>query len=410
MALYTLSPLPKFTAWNNSGLFVPSGKLYTYLAGSTTPVTTYKTDSGTAHANPIIMDGAARPPTGGLYLEPGKNYKFELQDASGNVIWTQDGIAAVPLSASNQDVTGTAGEALTGGDVVYLSDGSGALQDGQWYKADADFTYSSTLPPIGMVVTSIASGATGTVRLAGQLTVAGPLTPGDDYYVSATAGALTVTAPANRRFVGRAESTTSIVLLPNPTRVSGTAGGVVYGTGAGVAASAAGTSGQVLLSGGAGAPTWGSGSPMSLLKSNSGTDASAGATNVDTIAISGLTAKDRLLVYTVLESVTQQTTRPILASATDANIELNTLSNGASHAAGRTWGGSTLLQQVQSSATAYMAAGSIGSDAGVNGFSSAQTAVTTAWTAAWTLALRHGGVTAGGTFKWSWSVYKIAGQ
>lgn len=220
MATYTLSPNPKFTGWDNSGLFMPLGKLYTYVTGTTTPADTYKTANGTLQSNPIILDGAGRVPGDGLFLVPGQIYSFELRDSAGNVIWNEPGIAAVPLSTSNQDVTGTAGEDLAAGDQAYLSDGSGSKQAGQWYKTDADFTYASTLPVVGTVVSAIANGAAGTFRLAGQVTLTGPLTPGANYYLSATAGALTASAPTNARFVGRAETTTSLIVAANPPSIS----------------------------------------------------------------------------------------------------------------------------------------------------------------------------------------------
>jgi hypothetical protein len=34
----------------------------------------------------------------------------------------------------------------------------------------------------------------------------------------------------------------------------------------------------------------------------------------------------------------------------------------------------------------------------------------TNWTSPFTVGLRHGGVTAGGTFRWTWALYKVAGQ
>ena len=70
-----------------------------------------------------------------------------------------------------------------------------------------------------MVVADIASAATGTIRMAGQFTTNG-LTAGLDYYVSATAGALTSTAPPNARYIGRADSSTSILVEANPIPTS----------------------------------------------------------------------------------------------------------------------------------------------------------------------------------------------
>ena len=150
-----------------------------------------------------------------------------------------------------------------------------------------------------------------------------------------------------------------------------------------------------------------------LLKANSGTDTSNGATSVDTFAMaSGLTAKDTLLIYVDLASVTQATATPILYNATDAVTLVNLQPSGTTNiAAGETWGGTARIRQAQAGATSVMTQHLISSGAsgGVNGQGLLAT-VTTAWTGAWTLALRHGGVTAGGTFQWTWAVFKIAGQ
>ena len=221
MATYTLSPNVKRQFLDNSGNPLSSGKLYTVSAGGSYPadaVTVYQTSSGTAHTNPIVLDSAGRiSGSSEIYLEPGLSYKFILNTSADVSVWTQDNIAAVPPSTVNVDIQGLAGTALAAEDVVYLSTGSGGLTAGSWYKADADLTYaSSAAVTIGMVPSAIASGSTGTIRLQGLMTVAGPLTTGGSYYVSATAGGLTATAPTNARFVGQAQSTTTIVIVPNP--------------------------------------------------------------------------------------------------------------------------------------------------------------------------------------------------
>jgi hypothetical protein len=54
--------------------------LHTYLAGGSTPVTTYKTSSGSggaAHTNPIILDSNGLPPAP-IWLTQGATYKFVL--------------------------------------------------------------------------------------------------------------------------------------------------------------------------------------------------------------------------------------------------------------------------------------------------------------------------------------------
>lgn len=214
MATGTLAPSPWLTVENASGIPYVGARVYTYLAGTTTPVATY-TDAGltVANANPIITDAAGRYVA---YLSPGASYKFVVQDANGVAIKTVDNITAVPASSANLDITGTAGEALTAGQAVYLSDGSGSKTAGQWYKADPANAYSSSAAvAVGMVPASISAAASGTIRLAGQMTGLSALTLGTTYYVT-TAGALTSTQPTNARVMGIADTTSTLILGANP--------------------------------------------------------------------------------------------------------------------------------------------------------------------------------------------------
>lgn len=193
--------------------------------------------------------------------------------------------------------------------------------------------------------------------------------------------------------------------------------GVVLGGGAGVAplTTAAGVLGQVLTSNGPAAdPTFQASAvgQLTLLKAASGTDASAGATNLDTVAIAGLTAKDLLLVHYELESVVQTTTAPILYNSTDAVTVGQLAGNaaGSNVGAGVRIGGTAHIGQRQAGLTSVFCRTALArsDDLFFGAFNSA--AFATNWTGAWTLALRHGGVTAGGTCSWVWSVYKLAGQ
>lgn len=143
-----------------------------------------------------------------------------------------------------------------------------------------------------------------------------------------------------------------------------------------------------------------------LLKANSGTDTNAAAANVDTVAISGLTAKDTLEIFVSAGSTTQLTATVILQNSTDA---VTLQSSGGQIDAGGVLQMHALVRQRQTAATAILSFVSQSRN-GINTVNDNTPAFTTAWTGAWTLALRHGGVTAGGTFDWSWAVYKIAGQ
>jgi hypothetical protein len=80
--------------FSNVGVPLAGGKVYTYAAGTTTPQTTYTTDSGSiAHANPIILDAAGR--VNQIWLTQGQTYKFVLEDANNNLIGTYDDIPGV---------------------------------------------------------------------------------------------------------------------------------------------------------------------------------------------------------------------------------------------------------------------------------------------------------------------------
>ena len=85
--------------FNDNGVVLAGGKIYSYAAGTTTPLTTYTSSSGSiANSNPIILDSAGRPPSE-IWLTSTSIYKFVLRDASDNVIRTYDNIPGIATSA-----------------------------------------------------------------------------------------------------------------------------------------------------------------------------------------------------------------------------------------------------------------------------------------------------------------------
>lgn len=211
---FSIAPFPKHQFFDDSGNPLSAGTLTTYIAGTTTPVATYSDSSGTPNSNPITLDAAGR--VVGLFLLVGSSYKFLLKNSAGATIWTFDNISAVP-GASNIDIDAVAGETITTGQVVYLSDGSGALVGGRWYKAKADNAYSSVNCEIGIAITDMATAGSGTVRLIGRATSGITVSAGLTYYISAaTSGALTSTAPTLARIVGVADTATSLVIKDIP--------------------------------------------------------------------------------------------------------------------------------------------------------------------------------------------------
>jgi hypothetical protein len=90
MSTAYLAPIGKFRGVNNAGFALVGGLLYTYGAGTTTPIATY-TDStaGTANANPIVLNSRGEAD---VWLLPNVGYKFVLEDQYGTLIWSEDNV------------------------------------------------------------------------------------------------------------------------------------------------------------------------------------------------------------------------------------------------------------------------------------------------------------------------------
>jgi hypothetical protein len=207
-------PAPWFVGLDNDGYPLSGGLLYVFSAGTTTPAITYSDASmSTPNANPVVLDSAGRAV---LFLAA-SSYKFVLKTSEGVTIRTQDDVGSVPATDIDLDIQGVAGGALTVNNVVYLSAGDGGRTAGLWYSARANNAYSSsTAGEVGFVPTSIASGATGAIRTKGRLTGFSGLTIGAKYYISTVDGQITTTPPAFARYVGTADSLTSLVIGPAP--------------------------------------------------------------------------------------------------------------------------------------------------------------------------------------------------
>ena len=84
-----LSPSPKLQFFTNAGVPMAGGLLYTYAAGTTTPLVTYTDSTGlVANTNPIILDSRGEA---SIWLST-VAYKFKLATPAAVEIWTQDNI------------------------------------------------------------------------------------------------------------------------------------------------------------------------------------------------------------------------------------------------------------------------------------------------------------------------------
>jgi hypothetical protein len=95
--------------FDNNGVPLAGGLIYTYEAGTTTPQATYTTSAGTiAHTNPIVLNSAGRVPGGEIWLLFA-GYKFVLQTSAAVLIATYDNIT----SGSTQGIINFTGDGTT---------------------------------------------------------------------------------------------------------------------------------------------------------------------------------------------------------------------------------------------------------------------------------------------------------
>lgn len=229
----TIAPFPLHQFFDDNGDPAVGYQLFVYLAGTTTKTTTWSDAAmSSANTNPAVLPADGRLP---IFLEPGLSYKFVLAppldtDPPLAPLWTIDQVSAVPASstAADLDVTGTAGEGITAGDAVYLSDGSGGLTAGRFYLTDADNVYSSTgAQVVGFAVASLTIGSTGTFRRGGRITGLAGLVAGTPYFISATPGQITTVAPANARVIAIADSATSAYVQGGEVLATATMPGII---------------------------------------------------------------------------------------------------------------------------------------------------------------------------------------
>lgn len=162
---YFLSPVLNEQQFDANGNPLSGGKIYTYLAGTVTPVTTYKTSTGTAQANPIILDSSGNYPTGTqLWLSGGLQYKFVVQDSTGVTLRTIDNITGTNdanLSPSEwTQYTATAFSYLSGNSLSVVGDVTNTLQVNRRVK-----TQNTGGTSYGTILTSVYGAPNTTVTL-----------------------------------------------------------------------------------------------------------------------------------------------------------------------------------------------------------------------------------------------------
>jgi len=130
MASVLLSPYGNGQQFfDDNGIPLAGGLIYTYQAGSSTPLATYTTNGGTiANANPIVLDASGRTPPE-IWLFTGYSYKFILKNADDVLIQTLDNIYPILQNAPES------APAVPTGVILLWSGSTGSVPSG-WYLCD----------------------------------------------------------------------------------------------------------------------------------------------------------------------------------------------------------------------------------------------------------------------------------
>jgi len=155
--------------FDDSGVPLSGGLIYTYTAGGTTPLTTYTSISGlVANSNPIILDAAGR--INEVWIPEGVSYKMIIKNSGNVTIGTFDNlnpIPTLPVSIAN----GGTGATTAVGAVANLGLGTFLVPTGtilmwpsntipgDWVLCDGSAILRSTYATLyGIIGTTFGSG------------------------------------------------------------------------------------------------------------------------------------------------------------------------------------------------------------------------------------------------------------
>src|SRR6185295_15748501 len=79
--------------FDNNGIPLAGGLIYTYFAGTTTPLATFTDNTGLiGNTNPIVLDAAGRPPHQ-IWIQNNTPAKFIINSSTNVTIRTEDNIS-----------------------------------------------------------------------------------------------------------------------------------------------------------------------------------------------------------------------------------------------------------------------------------------------------------------------------
>jgi hypothetical protein len=177
----SLSPPPKLQFFGTDGLPLVGGKLYTYAAGTTTPLATYVDHNGiTQNTNPVILDSNGEAD---VWLPDTTSYKYVLKTAADVLMYTVDYIA-VPVTTNSFASPPAIGSGTpNSGTFTTLNVTGNAI-----FESTADFTDPVTFDSTVDIAGKLTLSGTGAAKLNVGTTAQRPSVPvdGDIRYNSTT--------------------------------------------------------------------------------------------------------------------------------------------------------------------------------------------------------------------------------
>jgi hypothetical protein len=208
----SLMPQGKQAYHAASGAPLAGGKVYTYAAGTSTPLATYSDQAGaTPNANPVVLDSRGEA---SIFWGAGP-YKVTLRTSADALVWTQDNLyppfTAGGAAALYNGGSAAAPELTWGGDLdsgfyIIGEDNIGLSLGGtkRWDYAAAGSTLTGTL------------GVSGATTLSSTLAVGGATT-----FTGAAAFSSTVAVTGASTFTGAA-AFSSTLSVADPVTLSST--------------------------------------------------------------------------------------------------------------------------------------------------------------------------------------------
>lgn len=177
----SLSPTPKLQFFGSDGLPLVGGKLYTYAAGTTTPLASYTDHTGvTANTNPVILDASGEAD---VWLPDTTSYKYVLKDADDVTLYTVDYIS-VPVTTNSFASPPVIGSGTPNAATFTTLN----VTDVAIFESTADFTEDVTFEADVDITGKLTLSGTGAAKLNVGTTAQRPVTPvnGDIRYNSTT--------------------------------------------------------------------------------------------------------------------------------------------------------------------------------------------------------------------------------